>query len=52
MSETRKRRRLAAALRVGRDQPPTLGLLFNVDTEGHEYARDLLDLAADTDGNS
>ncbi|WP_157181953.1 hypothetical protein [Nocardia testacea] len=51
MGETRKRRRLAAALRVDRHQP-ALGLLFNVDTEGHEYAADLLDLAADTDGNS
>lgn len=27
------------------DDPDTLPLLFNVDTEGHRYAHDLLDLA-------
>ncbi|WP_280273412.1 hypothetical protein [Nocardia wallacei] len=43
----RKRRRIQAALRpTGKPQQP-LDLLFNIDTDGHEYPSDLLDLAAD-----
>ncbi|WP_157556273.1 hypothetical protein [Nocardia acidivorans] len=42
--EERQRRRNRAALRTSGPQQP-LGLLFNIDDEGHEYEHDLLDLA-------
>lgn len=45
-TEARRRCRLAAALRPREDDAPTLDLLFNLDEHGHEYAADLLDLAA------
>jgi len=43
----RKRRHLRAALRTTKRPQQPLGLLFNIDDEGHEYERDLLDMADD-----
>jgi len=39
----------AAELAALIGDPDALPLLFNVDTDGHQYAHDLLDLAQETD---
>ncbi|MCU1647127.1 MAG: hypothetical protein JWN03_7402 [Nocardia sp.] len=43
--DDRKSRRTKAALRPTDQSQQPLGLLFNIDDEGHEYEHDLLDLA-------
>lgn len=42
--QDRKRRRIRAALRTDDQPQQPLGLLFNIDDDGHEYPADLLDL--------
>ncbi|WP_158608007.1 hypothetical protein [Nocardia panacis] len=46
-TDDRKHRRIKAALRIIDQTQQPLGLLFNIDDEGHEYEHDLLDLADD-----